>query len=527
MKKLFAFLVLTTFLTLILPTNAKAEMEEVGLSVINVNISDAEGNFAVPAEQNPYSAYGKADPGAAESINSIGASDLDSYGSDYLYNSLSDAGKELWDTLEATCKEAYFNTDKSYEKRGDYYPLGYARYEGIPNQEAQDIAFYFYYSNPQYFFLNSAVLQYMTGEDVGGISLSFYDGFQDGSDRQTAILKFETKLKEWNAAIAKETTAIKKEKKAHDLIVNNTVYKSGSAYNQSAYSNLVLGKSVCAGYSQSFALLMNHAGFDTFCVTSKYHEWNLIYYGCYWYNVDCTWDDPLTSTGQQILRYNYFNRSDEKIVSGDTPAYAEHKLISLWNDKTPSCAMDSGATAYSIGSTPTRRIVDVTFNAYGGYIGDTSVDRETMSVVYGKTYGSLPTPVRAGYKFLGWYTRKKDGTKITSSKKIISKNNHTLYARWKKVSVGRPTISKIKYAGSGVCKPTISKVSYAAGYEYQYSLTSTFEEYETVTTTSTVTLVTDLTAGQLYYFRVRAYAKDSTGMTVYGAYSKLGKYRAK
>ena len=67
----------------------------------------------------------------------------------------------------------------------------------------------------------------------------------------------------------------------------------------------------------------------------------------------------------------------------------------------------------------------VTFDANGGTCSTT-----TKKVVYGSTYGTLPTPKRTGYTFTGWYTKKADGNKVTSSTKVTTAKNHTLYAHW-------------------------------------------------------------------------------------------------
>lgn len=72
--------------------------------------------------------------------------------------------------------------------------------------------------------------------------------------------------------------------------------------------------------------------------------------------------------------------------------------------------------------------VTVYFDANGG-----SVSLDSKSVLYESTYGTLPTPTRAGYTFEGWYTSANNGTKITSSSKVNSMTNHTLYARWSKL----------------------------------------------------------------------------------------------
>jgi len=51
-----------------------------------------------------------------------------------------------------------------------------------------------------------------------------------------------------------------------------------------------------------------------------------------------------------------------------------------------------------------------------------------MYVAYNSTYGTLPTPTRAGYAFKGWYTAKTGGTKIESSSTITA--DTTVYAQW-------------------------------------------------------------------------------------------------
>lgn len=71
-----------------------------------------------------------------------------------------------------------------------------------------------------------------------------------------------------------------------------------------------------------------------------------------------------------------------------------------------------------------RNSYTVTFNANGGSVSPTS-----RSVLYGNTVGTLPTPTRANYTFLGWYTSASGGTQITSSQKVTG--NVTYYAHWR------------------------------------------------------------------------------------------------
>lgn len=69
----------------------------------------------------------------------------------------------------------------------------------------------------------------------------------------------------------------------------------------------------------------------------------------------------------------------------------------------------------------------VTFDANGGTLSE----GEESKVVYnGKIYGTLPTPQRQYFKFLGWFTKAEGGTEVTSSTIVNGTSNQTLYAHW-------------------------------------------------------------------------------------------------
>ncbi len=90
----------------------------------------------------------------------------------------------------------------------------------------------------------------------------------------------------------------------------------------------------------------------------------------------------------------------------------------------PFLCMDS----FSVDAASKKKVV---FNANKGRVSKT-----VKYVKKGRTYGTLPTPKRSGYGFLGWFTRKSGGTKITSSTKVTTTKKRTLYAHWgKKLTV--------------------------------------------------------------------------------------------
>lgn len=79
-----------------------------------------------------------------------------------------------------------------------------------------------------------------------------------------------------------------------------------------------------------------------------------------------------------------------------------------------------------------------TYTVYFDEQGGSSVSDKT--VTYDSTYGTLPTPTKSGYNFLGWYTAASGGTKVTSSTTVKITSNQTLYAQWQ----GSSLITRIK-----------------------------------------------------------------------------------
>ena len=82
----------------------------------------------------------------------------------------------------------------------------------------------------------------------------------------------------------------------------------------------------------------------------------------------------------------------------------------------------STASNHSIYAIWTANTYTVYFESNGG----NSVSSKT--VTYNSTYGSLTTPSKYGYMFLGWYTT--GGVEVTSSAKYTLTSNTTLYAQW-------------------------------------------------------------------------------------------------
>jgi len=141
------------------------------------------------------------------------------------------------------------------------------------------------------------------------------------SDSVPQIKEYYSKAKSIISKIIKPgMTDLQKEKAVHDYIVNNTRYDKIN-YNKgtvpdksySPYGVLIKGTAICEGYAKATALLLNMAGIESMVVSGGGHAWNIVKIDGKYYHLDTTWDDPVSSSGENILRYDYFNLSDEEI----------------------------------------------------------------------------------------------------------------------------------------------------------------------------------------------------------------------
>lgn len=135
-------------------------------------------------------------------------------------------------------------------------------------------------------------------------------------------------------------TREEKAKAIHDYIVNTTSYDiinyQANTIPESSYrveGVLLKHVAVCNGYAETYQMFMELLDIPNKFVVGKSkrgggHAWNMIQLSDgKWYHVDTTWDDPITYTGEQELRYNYLFASDS-IMKGDH----------TWNQKQyPTC----------------------------------------------------------------------------------------------------------------------------------------------------------------------------------------------
>lgn len=111
-----------------------------------------------------------------------------------------------------------------------------------------------------------------------------------------------------------ETTDYEKVKSIHDYIINLASYDT-SKKKSSAYDLLINKSSVCEGYALAAYRLFKEAGLESRIISGRgngeNHAWNIVKVEGKWYNIDLTWDDPVSRTGEAILSYKYFLKNEK------------------------------------------------------------------------------------------------------------------------------------------------------------------------------------------------------------------------
>jgi hypothetical protein len=137
----------------------------------------------------------------------------------------------------------------------------------------------------------------------------------------------------------------------YEYIVNTTDYDLNAPDNQSPYSALINGASVCGGYAGAFQYLCDKAGIYCGSVSGEIrgrglHAWNFVRLNDQFYWIDVTWGDPVFVDGSartDNLNYDYLCVDDSEILPGrilpNDSAYSQHKSYMDFN--YPRCADNS------------------------------------------------------------------------------------------------------------------------------------------------------------------------------------------
>ena len=211
------------------------------------------------------------------------------------YHMLDDAGKHVYRQIYANASEVY----------PVFMPV-----EDVTSAQLRNIFAAVYNDHPEIFWLETAyACKYVSAGKCVEIDLKFNSTVQDLNSAKT---DFNKQVSDIVADAQTLWDDYDREKYVHDQLIEKISYNARADMNQSAYSALVKGQTVCAGYARAFQYIMQQLGIPCYYCTGfagENHAWNIVELSDGFYNVDTTWDD---SDGG---KYDYFNKTDEDYSS--------------------------------------------------------------------------------------------------------------------------------------------------------------------------------------------------------------------
>ncbi len=185
------------------------------------------------------------------------------------------------------------------------YNAAFVPIEAVPVSELKNVVMAVYNDHPELFWLNTIfTCRYDQNKICAELELEFNMTLEELTASSKTFYNITNEI----LSQVQNLGTYEKESRLHDILIERVEYDKGADKNQSAYSALVDGKSVCAGYARAYQYLMQRAGIPCFYCTGyagQDHAWNIVGLDDGYYNVDVTWDD--TEGGQ----YDYFNKTDE------------------------------------------------------------------------------------------------------------------------------------------------------------------------------------------------------------------------
>ncbi len=219
---------------------------------------------------------------------------------DYVKSSLTDIEREAYDAI--------VNGVISYEP--------YVKLPAVMTAEQISKLFNLVYSQESKIFWLSNIF-HNTSEPSDTINLNYrYSKEKSDTMRGELELAVGTILGE----LPSSCTAYQAVKYFHDTIVTGCTFSKDYEHVNSAYGALVDGHSQCEGYAFAMSLLCDRSGIENVVVTGTNslgatHAWNKVNIDGEWYNIDCTWDDPIIKYENPLfLKHDYLLLCDKDIL---------------------------------------------------------------------------------------------------------------------------------------------------------------------------------------------------------------------
>lgn len=277
-------------------------------------LSETEARQITNGTEELLDAYER-NPMEAATVN---PRDWDRYASRIATEGMTAAERTLYDRYDDCCR-SYLEMGVDGFQSGTpddrfYYGSGVEYLDlGLSRDQAQDLFFWFKFNNPQYYFLRNGAATSRTA-----MYPMMYERFADGNERARTTNKLFDKLDSWIESICDdEITTWQMELAANDLLCRKLVYDEDEPFFQSMYSAVLLERTVCAGYSETFCAMMNAVGVDAMVALNDIHAWNVVKFddGNY-YVVDVLWNENDTDNDSPLR--TYFNVGEVSAKAWDT-----------------------------------------------------------------------------------------------------------------------------------------------------------------------------------------------------------------
>lgn len=212
-------------------------------------------------------------------------------------------------TLNDKEKETYSDMIGAVNRRENEFPFP----EGFDKDEMKKLFTLLYTQQERIFWLDSRF--YCDDEQKKLYFIYRYD--EEQTDRMKVALDLESGR--IISGFGQNSDDYEKLLAIHDAIVLSCRFSEDGENASTAYGALVDGSAMCEGYTFAFSYLCTAAGIENYVVSGtnsegEPHLWNKAVCGGEWYNVDCTWDDPiLKDENEKFLRHDYFLVSDDEI----------------------------------------------------------------------------------------------------------------------------------------------------------------------------------------------------------------------
>ena len=174
--------------------------------------------------------------------------------------------------------------------------------------------------NPELFFLDNASTMRQSNKRT-----YFYPTYRMNAEDYAAMRsRCSTVAAQILEEAREQSSAFARERVVHDRLIAGCRYTDSKAnpYKSTLYGVLVGGGASCEGYAKAAKYLLDQLDIPCYVVlgdstppgsNTQSHMWDIVKLEGTYYHLDLTWDDPIIESGGDVIRYSFFNITDEQI----------------------------------------------------------------------------------------------------------------------------------------------------------------------------------------------------------------------